>query len=407
MKVLLIPSGDWFSQIPTRHKFMTRILASRGHEVHVLRIPTSQENSLSHHRTYGGRVHELRASPLSDTVGGNEIFHYGTRTAAYGRFIRKILVKDSIDVVLSANLLPSAVCAIVARMAGTPIVYDVIDYYPDFVLRYHSEGMGLKILRSIADRVFRFNLKHADRLIMAGRAIGDFLRDRYPELISSKPMIVIGNGISRDMVGDGIPSTWSPNCEVASRGLRVGLVGNLEFWIDHDFIVDFYRTLKGLDPSSSMRVFGSAERLAGMKVLQKLKSELSQVSASDGYSYEGFVPHSEIRQTLASIDIGLIPFRTDLRIAEYASPIKLLEYLAAGVVAVATPIKEVQSGFGGVTIVDSSGSRAARRAFALFQDSVSLAKQVTQGQALAASYTWESLATSLEDELRKAVPVSS
>src|SRR2546430_15476631 len=104
MRILLIPSGDWFSPLPTRHKFLARILSERGHEIHVLRIATS--GNMRRPEAEGVHVHELKGMQLSSRVTGNEILHYATSGLAYTSAIRKIVSSVPIDVVLSSNLLP-------------------------------------------------------------------------------------------------------------------------------------------------------------------------------------------------------------------------------------------------------------------------------------------------------------
>ena len=399
MRILLIPSGDWFSPLPTRHKFLARILSERGHEIHVLRIATS--GNMRRPEAKGVHVHELKGMQLSSRVTGNEILHYATSGLAYTSAIRKIVSSVPIDVVLSSNLLPSAAATIVARMLGIPVVYDVIDFFPDFVFRYKEDGLGLGLLRSIASRVFEFNLRHADRIIVLGQASREYVqRTLGPSRRGA--ITILPNGIPREFAENG-HSLGSLLASRQATGLRVGLIGSLEFWIDTRFIVDFVRTLRTLDPTASLTVLGGRPDSGSPDVVSELRERWESSGLRDGLFLRGFVPYNELWEELPRFQIGLVPFKAGLQISQYALPLKVLEYLAAGSVVVSTPLRELMDFAKGAAIFEGDGSAAALRAFGLLQDPARLSDHLVAGSSLARRHGWHELALVLEKELHEAV----
>jgi len=66
------------------------------------------------------------------------------------------------------------------------------------------------------------------------------------------------------------------------------------------------------------------------QALSSLKSLASELGIKDQVLFTGAVPHDQIPSYLAAIDVALMP-----RAVEYASPLKLFEYMAAGKAIVA------------------------------------------------------------------------
>src|SRR2546425_469267 len=333
---------------------------------------------------------------------GNALLPYATSSVAYASAIREIVSAEPIDVVLSSNLLPSAAATIVARMRGIPVVYDVIDFFPDFVFRYKEDGLGLGLLRSIASRVFEFNLRHADRIIVLGQASREYvLRTVGHE--RREAITILPNGIPKEFVENGHSVGSLLARQSQATGLRVGLIGSLEFWIDTKFIIDFVRTLRTLDPTASLTVLGGRPDSGSPAVVSELRARWASSGLRDGLFLRGFVPYNELWEELPRFQIGLVPFKPELQISQYALPLKVLEYLASGSVVVSTPLRELMDFAKGVAIFEGDGSAAALQAFGLLQDPARLSDLLGAGSSLARRYGWNELAVVLEKELREAV----
>jgi glycosyltransferase involved in cell wall biosynthesis len=105
-----------------------------------------------------------------------------------------------------------------------------------------------------------------------------------------------------------------------------GYVGALARWVDAELLSDLARAR----PDWDFFIVGEA-----------LDDSLSSLTASAPHNliFAGRRPYVAIPSILACLDAGLIPFRLSPE-GTHASPIKLYEYLAAGLPVISTPIPE-------------------------------------------------------------------
>ncbi len=141
---------------------------------------------------------------------------------------------------------------------------------------------------------------------------------------------------------------------------RLVFVGALDTWVDFDTLAELGRRI----PHASVLVFGPGE--------PKRHSYPANVH------FMGAYPYRDLPTLLRHCDVGLVPFiKSDLTHA--VSPLKLFEYLAAGLPTVATRLDEIERSESPARLCDDAsafvravesaldgdpGGRAARVAFA-------------------------------------------
>lgn len=114
------------------------------------------------------------------------------------------------------------------------------------------------------------------------------------------------------------------------------------------------------------------------------------------------VPHERIPELLAAADIGVLPF-PDLEKFRVSSPIKLFEYLAAGLPILATRISchtDVLAEHGAYWAEGSSVAALADAIRAAYGEREGLGRRGEEAQALAAAWTWRASAEQLDRALR-------
>lgn len=126
-------------------------------------------------------------------------------------------------------------------------------------------------------------------------------------------------------------------------------------------------------------------------LLGEVKVDTSAIAGLDNIHLLGRKQHSELPAYCAAFDAGLMFFkRTSM--TRHVNPIKLPEYLAAGLPVISAPLAEAERFRGPVTIADSPD------AFAEACDQIALAEQPGTRREIAASVaneTWESKAEKL------------
>jgi glycosyltransferase involved in cell wall biosynthesis len=104
----------------------------------------------------------------------------------------------------------------------------------------------------------------------------------------------------------------------------VGYIGHLREWVDTDLIVESAKRLPDID----FVIIGPGNET----IRQKL-------SSCPNILYLGAIPYSDLIQFIAYFNVGVIPFAMNA-LNESTNPIKLYEYLGAGLPVVATAINE-------------------------------------------------------------------
>jgi len=120
------------------------------------------------------------------------------------------------------------------------------------------------------------------------------------------------------------PAVAVPADLAALPGPRIGFYGTLRDWVDFELIAHLARAR----PAWSIALIGQA---------------LGDLSALDGLPNVhllGQKRHDELPAYCRGFDAGMIPYRIDERMT-FVNPLKLREYLSAGVPVVSTPVPEV------------------------------------------------------------------
>jgi glycosyltransferase involved in cell wall biosynthesis len=197
-------------------------------------------------------------------------------------------------------------------LEGARLVYDVIDALD--VFPYPRRRLERDHARA---------LSRAEAVFAVSRPLLEEVRRIRPDAIS------LPNGV--EMARFERPPDPAAVPEAISLSRRAGrpiagYIGALARWVDGDLLWqlaasrpdwDFFLLGETLDDSLS----GLLDR------------------APENLKFLGPRPYATIPSILASFDVGLIPFRTG-REGFHASPIKLYEYLAAGLPVLSTPLPE-------------------------------------------------------------------
>ena len=125
--------------------------------------------------------------------------------------------------------------------------------------------------------------------------------------------------------GRSTPGTAVPADIARLPGPVIGFYGTLQDWVDYDLL----RKLALRHPEWSVVLIG--QQLA----------DVSAVLGLPNVHLLGRKPGEQLPAYCKGFDVGLIPYRIDERMT-YVNPIKLREYLAAGLPVVSTAVPEVR-----------------------------------------------------------------
>jgi glycosyltransferase involved in cell wall biosynthesis len=175
-----------------------------------------------------------------------------------------------------------------------------------------------RLRRSYTERVERFGIRRADIVVCVGRLLAE-RRQGY----ANREMHVLPNGVDWD--------NFAPSRKRERTGRTLIYVGNVIGWAGVEHAIRAMPSIRDRVPDAKLRIVGG-----GLPdYMRFLRTVVDELRVQDCVELLGERPRAELAALLADADIGLansepVPFRI------YACPIKVLEYMAAGVPVIAT-----------------------------------------------------------------------
>ncbi|MFO7166413.1 MAG: glycosyltransferase [Chloroflexota bacterium] len=148
-------------------------------------------------------------------------------------------------------------------------------------------------------------------------------------------------------------------------------------------------------PELARRIPGVRLLIAGTGPAEKELRALSrEIGAESHVVFLGLLRREDVPNVLAEADVGVATSRLDSSFRKYATPLKLVEYMAAGMAVIATRVGQTeimmqQSQAG--ALIDFDVAQFVEAAARLFQDQAYYATCIANGSRYAAQYDWNAL----------------
>lgn len=181
------------------------------------------------------------------------------------------------------------------------------------------------------------------------------------------------HGVDVALFGRALAETTQIPADLAALpGPRIGFYGTLQDWVDLELLEELAR----LRPSWSFVLLG--QELVDVERVRRLPN----------VHLLGRKAHGELPAYCKGFDVGIIPYRRQARM-EFVNPIKLREYLAAGLPVVSTSVPEVVRYGDRCAIADTPAEFAARIEEALAADAGDRAARRAARAAAMADESWQ------------------
>jgi len=211
-----------------------------------------------------------------------------------------------------------------ARRSRLPLLLEVNS--PVAYERTEYEHLQLKFPR-LAQHYERWICTRADQLF----AVSSPLKDHLVNVIGVDPsrIAVLPNGAN--------PATFDPDNSGTTvrerhrlQGCRViGFVGILRPWHGVEMLMEAFAGLAG--PELRLLVVGDGPIQGDLEALAE------RLRIGDRVTFTGRIPHTEVRDHVAAMDVAVSP-----RATFYASPMKILEYMAMAKAVVAPDLANIR-----------------------------------------------------------------
>lgn len=189
------------------------------------------------------------------------------------------------------------------------IVFDYIDEAVEEFAVWHNDDLNAAI-------------QAADLVTVVSKRLYELISVQYP----GKTVVLLPN--AADYEHFHLSGTLAiPDDLAAIPKPVIGFYGSISTWIDTDFLV----ALAGMRPDCSFVLVGPDYTNAA-----------SRLSGSPNIYFLGRKPYESLPAYAGHFDVAMIPFQVR-NMTHSSSPIKMYEYLAAGIPVLASPILEAVS----------------------------------------------------------------
>ena len=364
----------WNSLNRSRYYHIYKIIAEKGHNVHVLQPPpinksrdtgfikTEEEHLPNIH------YHDLDINSLiwNAKLPFDKIFKKGYLCLKINRSLNKMVREHKIDVIMFYNMALYPV----TKIQDIISIYDLDDDHVELI-RNELGRFNNNLLISLAEKVMKNVIKKTDIVL----SVSQFLADKYyPE------SIFLPNGVD--------PAIITPGCGKELRNTFkkpvIGFIGSLEYFINFDLIIEAASRLREY---TFVIAGGGREHERILKERDRL--QLNNLVITGG------MPHEKILEHIDSFDICLNMFKKS-QITDAACPIKLFEYMAFKKPVVSTRINEVQRIDKGFVYWADTVDELIMRIDEIMSNSKLVKEKVEIGyELLLKNYTWPILADRL------------
>ncbi len=316
---ILCFAHDWGGD-PTSKTHIMRILARRNRVLWInsigMRRPTASRADLGRlasklRRGLGG-CHEVEpnifvVNPLVVPLPGMAVADR-LNAVILTRTLKHLSRRLGLNRPILWSFLPT-VGRLLGHLGEGMVIYHCVDEYSEF-----SGVPKQALLRMERDLVHR-----ADLVMTSSERLCDERRPWNPNTF------FIPHGVDVDHFARAFdPSTIIPEALRRLPRPIIGFIGLLADWVD----LDLLRAIAQARPAWSFALIG------------KCSTDLAAIRDLPNVHLLGQKPFSALPAYCRGIDVGIIPFRIS-RLTQRANPLKLREYLAAGLPVVSTPMPEV------------------------------------------------------------------
>jgi glycosyltransferase involved in cell wall biosynthesis len=253
-----------------------------------------------------------------------ELTELAYNAVAGWRILRYLWAHQDVKLIYERYSLYMFVTLVIARAKGIPIVFEVND-------SAIVERVRPLFFRSLASAIERFIFKKADGLVF----VSQIFRDRTTaEYGSIAPSIVTPNAAN---IAQFSYTSEQRKATRSQLGLDDKIVcGYLGAFVPWHAIDQFVYTIADRledSPHLCLLLVGDGETYPKVAAFVKERNLLDRIILT------GRVAHKEVPGLLSAMDMAVLPSAGD-----YTSPVKLFEFMASGIPAVAPdfePIKEV------------------------------------------------------------------
>jgi glycosyltransferase involved in cell wall biosynthesis len=298
------------------------------------------------------------------------IVEVGTDPGSCPGQLEDVFDGEGIDVVMERYSLRSGPAGSVCHRLGLPLVLEVNAPIVHEAARYR--GLADVDQALVMERAV---FGSADAIATVSEALAIYARKCAPATTA----VCIRNGVDVDAFAH----ARAGRREGGQEDLVIGFIGSMKAWHGVDDLVTAFGSLAGDHPTIRLVLAGSGPEE------EPIRAQVAALDLAGRVSLLGAVPHDHMPGVVASFDIGVAPYLPSADF--YFCPLKVLEYIGAGIPTVFPNIGDLPLIVGDAGVGYQPGSvpdltEAIRQ---LINDPRLRAEQAAAARRRRDDYTWE------------------
>jgi glycosyltransferase involved in cell wall biosynthesis len=358
------------------------VFGTKGCSVHVQETIRALRRNDVHVTLYAARLggdapEDLHSVPVRrlPTLPRGDLALREQAALSTNRVLVPLLERDGpFDAVYERYSLWSHAAMTHARVTGIPGLLEV--NAP--LIEEQAKHRGLVDRRS-AEHVARRAFGAASALLAVSRNVAEYLRG-FPA--ARGRIHIVPNGVNPERFRPGLEPAWP----APPGSFTVGFVGTLKPWHGLPTLVEAFARLHRAYPESRLLIVGEGPERSTML------AALAAHGLLKAAHFTGAVAHEAVPTLLAAMDVAVAPYPN---LDEcYFSPLKLFEYMAAGVPVVASRIGQIpeviDDGVNGLLCPPGDASALAASLYVLRSDPAARKRLAENArEQVLRRHTWE------------------
>lgn len=294
-----------------------------------------------------------------------------TRVDEQAQAVLRLARAERVDAIYERYSLSSCAGARTARALGIPLVVEV-----NAPLRQEERRFRQLAHEAVAQSAERETFAAASLVVAVSGWLAEWLVSAG---IPAERIAVIPNPPPREL--------FAPRHDLrAQETVAVGFAGSLKPWHGAETLVDGFRAALSAGARMRLEIAGDGPTAGALD---------AAIGDAEGIRRLGHLPHRDMLSRLGTWDIGIAPYSS--LDGFYFSPLKLAEYMAAGLCPVVSRVGPlpalVEHGQAGVIVTPDDPEALAEALLALDRDRPRLRRLGSRAQAIAAQQpTWAEIA---------------
>ena len=283
---------------------LTNALRQAGHQIEFVAPQVAEQSDFGGDGGYVARLKQLLPGFLY------ELLELGYSVLIAIKLVRAIL-RERPDFIYERYNLFQPAGVIIAKLFRLPLLLEV--NAPLYAERARYSGISL---HRLARYIEGFTWRHATAVLPVTRVLGDIIASAG---VDRSRIHVIHNGIN-----ESVRAILEQRRDADDDEIVVGFVGFLNQWHRIDLAINAMAKLDSLNVR--LVCVGDGDN----NIREELSTLATELGLAERVEFTGLKNRDEVFGYVGRFDIALQP-----AVTEYASPLKMFEYLAAGCVIVA------------------------------------------------------------------------